>query len=59
MSGSLLCSRLRENGNDAYFFPTFSEIEDFVKNRCKDGDLLITMGAGDVYKVGEDLLKLK
>ena len=59
MSGSLLCSRLRENGNDAYFFPTFSEIEEFVKNRCKDGDLLITMGAGDVYKVGEDLLKLK
>ena len=57
MSGSLLRDRLVENGRDAYFFPTFSEIEEFVKSHCKDGDLLITMGAGDVYKVGDDLLR--
>ena len=36
---------------------TFEEIEDFLKKNCINGDLLITMGAGDVYKIGEDLLK--
>ena len=33
------------------------QIEDFLKENCKSGDLLITMGAGDVVKIGEDLLK--
>ena len=34
-------------------FPTFDEIENFLLNNCEAGDLLITMGAGDVVKIGE------
>lgn len=37
-------------------FPTFDEIENFLLNNCEAGDLLITMGAGDVVKIGEQLL---
>lgn len=44
-------------GTDAYYFPSFEEIEEFLKKNCKPGDLLITMGAGDIVTVGEDLLK--
>lgn len=45
-------------GVDAYYFPSFEEIENFLLEKCVNGDLLITMGAGDILKVGEDLLKL-
>ena len=49
--------RLEKMGKDAWFLPTFVEIEDFVRKNCVPGDLLITMGAGDIVKVGEELLK--
>ena len=38
------------------YFPTFDEIENFLLENCQPGDLLITMGAGDVYQIGEKLL---
>jgi UDP-N-acetylmuramate--alanine ligase len=42
---------------DVVCFDTFEQIEDYLKNNCKKNDLLITMGAGDVVNIGEDLLK--
>lgn len=44
-------------GSKAKSFSKFAEIEDHLKNTLKDGDILITMGAGDVFKVGESLVK--
>ena len=35
---------------------TFDEIESFLLKSCAHGDLLITMGAGDVVNIGEHLL---
>lgn len=43
-------------GKEAYYFPTFDEIENFLLKYCINNDLLITMGAGDVLKIGEHLL---
>ena len=57
MSSELLAEEARKLGTDTYYFPSFQEIEDFLKEQCKPGDLLITMGAGDVVNIGEDLLK--
>ena len=48
---------LRKAGADVYYFPSFDEIERFIKTRVRGKDLLITMGAGDIYMVGEDLIK--
>ena len=48
---------LKEKGSDAYYFSSFKEIEDFCLEHCQKGDLLITMGAGDVVNIGEELLK--
>lgn len=39
------------------YFPSFEEIENFIINNCSPGDMLITMGAGDVVNIGESLLK--
>ena len=47
---------LKALGKEAYYFPSFDEIENFLQKKCMNGDLLITMGAGDVVKIGENLL---
>lgn len=47
---------LEKAGTPAHYIDTFSGIEEFVKKNCIPGDLLITMGAGDVVKIGEELL---
>lgn len=43
-------------GTPCEYFPTFDEIEIFLLENCTQGDLLITMGAGDVVNIGEQLL---
>lgn len=57
MSSAALAEKIKELGTDAYYFPNFEEIENFVFEKCIHGDLLITMGAGDVVNIGEALLK--
>ena len=56
ISSKDLVSALKAKGCDAYYFPSFREIEDFCTENCQKGDLLITMGAGDVVNIGEELL---
>ena len=48
---------LKDKGVSAYYCPTFEEAEDFLRENCREGDLLITMGAGDIVKVGEKLVE--
>lgn len=48
---------LLQKGKDVYHFPSFDEIKSFLLQVCRDGDLLITMGAGDVVNIGESLLQ--
>lgn len=56
ISSDDLRKKLCELGKEAYYFSTFDEIETFLLEKCQPGDLLITMGAGDVVKIGEHLL---
>ncbi len=44
-------------GGQCDYFSSFEEAENFLLKNCINGDLLITMGAGDVHKIGESLLK--
>ena len=56
ISSKNLQEEIIKRGGDCRFFHSFSEIEIFLLQSCNPGDLLITMGAGDVYRVGEELL---
>ena len=47
---------VKEKGTECYYFPTFEDIETFLSEYCINGDLLITMGAGNVVEIGESLL---
>ena len=57
VSSGLLAEEIKKLGTGADYFPSFEEIENFLRENCMHGDLLITMGAGDVYKIGDALLK--
>ena len=56
ISSADLQKAIGELGKECYYFHSFEEIEKFLLKNCINGDLLITMGAGDVYKVGEALV---
>ena len=48
--------KVKSHGTTCYYFPSFEEIEKFLHENCTEGDLLITMGAGNVVEIGEHLL---
>lgn len=57
VSSQDLLNLLKEKGCEAYYFPSFEEIEEFLLKNSLNGDLLITMGAGNIVEIGESLLK--
>ena len=56
ISSADIAALLKEKGKDVYYFHTFQEIENFLLTHCNKGDLLITMGAGDIVSVAESLI---
>ena len=48
VSSRMLQDEIRRLGKECAYFPSFDEIENFLLENCSGGDLLITMGAGDV-----------
>lgn len=50
-------SQLCEKIPGAVWFKTFDEIADYVVNIAKSGDLIITLGCGDIYKAAKEILK--
>lgn len=57
ISSADLQTKLLEKGKEVYYFHSFDEIEKFLLRFSSHGDMLITMGAGDIVNVGEELLK--
>ena len=39
------------------YFATFEELENELRNTAREGDLILTVGAGNIYRVGENLVK--
>ena len=56
VSSADIKSIMEKAGREVYYFETFEEIEKFLLKKCINGDLLITVGAGDVVKIGEALV---
>ncbi len=57
ISSKDLCDALNKLGTEAHYIPDFDEIERFLSEKCTKNDLVITMGAGEAYKIGDMLLK--
>lgn len=56
ISSLTLKDEMKALGKEAYYFPSFGEIEDFLLTHAKKDDLVLTMGAGNVVEIGEFLL---
>ena len=44
------------SGVDVEYVPSMADIENYLAANARTGDLVMTIGAGDVYKVGEALV---
>ena len=51
-------SQLAEKIPGSVWFNTFDEVAQYVVNHAESGDLVITLGCGDVYKAGKIMIKL-
>ncbi len=54
----MLVDAINECSNNAKYMGSFEEIENYLLSNIKPGDAIITMGAGDVYKIGEELIDI-
>lgn len=52
-----LVEALIKNGVDAEYISSFENIEKYILDHAKKGDIVVTMGAGNVNTIGEQLLK--
>lgn len=58
-SGTQLYQAMQRRGHlDVEFIPRPEEVARTVVSRLQPGDIVLTLGAGDIYKVGEELLEL-
>ncbi len=60
VSAELICKAIRDSGHrDVTLVSGHEEALQLLRETAKEGDLVITLGAGDVWKVGEEFLKGK
>ncbi|CAG1000612.1 UDP-N-acetylmuramate--alanine ligase [Phycisphaerales bacterium] len=57
VSAEDLVSRLRERGQHAMHLDTFEAIVEHLENLCRPGDLVVSMGAGPVWKVARGFIE--
>ncbi|WP_353686850.1 UDP-N-acetylmuramate--L-alanine ligase [Thermodesulfovibrio sp. 3462-1] len=57
VSGEILYEKLKNAGVNVRFNPDKEKIKDDILKEIKEGDVVFTIGAGDVYKIGEALLE--
>uniref|UniRef100_UPI004026F912 glutamate ligase domain-containing protein n=1 Tax=Megasphaera sp. TaxID=2023260 RepID=UPI004026F912 len=57
VSGELIAKKVKETtGQDVTYIPHKEDLVAYLKENSRPLDLVITMGAGDIYKVGEAYL---
>ena len=60
VNGKMLFDAVRrKRKKETFYFPTKQGIVDFLRRNTKRGDLILTIGAGDIRQVGEEFLRLQ
>ncbi|MDH4240371.1 MAG: Mur ligase family protein, partial [Phycisphaerae bacterium] len=57
VNSQILVEKILQNGTDAVFIDGFGPICDFLLENVTEGDLVVTMGAGDIWKVADEYLQ--
>ncbi|MBQ3080369.1 MAG: UDP-N-acetylmuramate--L-alanine ligase [Clostridia bacterium] len=56
INSSMLVEAMREKGIDAYLTPSFDDAEDFLRKHWNEGDVVVTLGCGDIDLLNEQIL---
>lgn len=51
-----LVKRINEKGKNALYLSSFEEIESYILEEASNQDLIVTMGAGNIYQIGDNLI---
>ena len=52
-----LARRIRKLGGHARYLPSFEAVTDHLLEHVAEGDLVMTMGAGDVWRIADELVE--
>ena len=56
VSSEILAKKIAENGAYAQSLSNMEEVENYLRNKTKKGDVVVVMGAGDIYKIAENIV---
>ena len=57
INAQMLVERIRKTGSEALFIDGFGAICDYIKSNSCPGDVIVTMGAGDIWKVADEYIQ--
>ena len=57
INAQMLVERILANGTQSLFIDGFGAICDYLKRNVTSGDLVVTMGAGDIWKVADEYIQ--
>ncbi|MBI1785480.1 UDP-N-acetylmuramate--L-alanine ligase, partial [Candidatus Sumerlaeota bacterium] len=58
VSGNNIYAQVVADGHPAvYYIPRTTDVSDFLRSKLSAGDMVFTLGAGDVWRLGESLLE--
>lgn len=58
VSSEDLVNKIKEQGKEnAKHIPTLKECEEYLRENIERGDIILLMGAGDVFRIGKNLVK--
>lgn len=60
INSEILANKIKEYNfkSDIYYMKDFNKISEYIYENMEEGDIVITMGAGDVYNIGRIILEL-
>ena len=58
ITGKLVYDVMKDLGHkNSHYISDLSNLNEVIENNAKKGDMLITMGAGTIWRYGESILK--
>jgi UDP-N-acetylmuramate--alanine ligase len=59
INSEMLAHKIRKHGGDAIYISDFQDIAQYLDQNTQSGDLILTMGAGDIVRCGEMFLNIR
>ena len=53
-----LVDKINQNGDNAYYFQTFEDVINTIKDDLQEKDIILVMGAGSITQISNDLISI-